>query len=297
MAVERFLGGAWLAVHGPADPRRLGIWLLEAKFRGAIPSPGPRVVDWNAVRAAAGDLPLRWPAVRAASPLSDKNPLAPLASAKEAEQQQAIAVLAAAARQGRDLGVRTVVFDPGLVPVLGDPGPEDLGEPGIVWNKDAAAPLLARRKIGINAALDRVCRVLHGLCRSLPDVQFALTAGRSLRTVGDLAGLEAIFEDLPQLKLAYWHDAAVAGRRQQIGLEAQGEWLEKLCNRCVGLSLGDASPDGLYLVPGAGGVDWPLLASYVRGRSKPLPAALELDPGVAPEELPGLHSFLSKFGL
>lgn len=297
MMVERFLGGAWVAVHGPADPRRLPIWLLEAKFQGAMPAPGPRVVDWPAVRAAAADLPLRWPGVRAASPLRDVNALAPMASARDAEQQQAVAVLIDAAKLAGNLGKPRVVLDPGLVPVLGEIGNEDLGDPACQWNHERAAPLLARRKVGLNAALDRVCRVLHKLCKALPDVQFCLTPSRSLRTVGDLQGLEAIFEDLAQQKLGYWHDVAIVGRRHQVQLEAEGEWLEKFANRMVGISLGDASPDGLYLPPGAGGVDWALLAPYVRGHGKPLPAVLELDPAVDPGELPGVHSFLSKFGL
>lgn len=297
MPVERFLGGAWLSVHGPADPRRLPVWLLDAHFCGAMPSPGPRVIDWDTAHEAAEDLPFRWAGVRACSPLTEANPLAVMASTKDAEQQQAMAVLADAVRRARQIGAPRVVLDPGVVPLFGEVGAEDLAEPGVVWTKDLTGPLLARRKASLNMALDRVCRFLHRLCKAFPDIGFCLTPGRSLRTVGDVVGLEAIFEDLPHARLGYWHDAAISARRQQVLDEAQGEVLEKFRNRLSGMSLGDGSPDGLYLLPGAGGVDWGLLASYVPLQSKPLPAVLELDPSVAPAEMPGVHSFLTKFGL
>jgi len=151
--------------------------------------------------------------------------------------------------------------------------------------------------VGRNGALDRVCRELFGICRAFPDFRFCLTTGRSLRAVADLAGLQDIFEDLGSLRLGYWHDAAVCARRQQVLGEAQGEWLETFSNRFAGFSLGDASPEGLYRPPGSGGVDYGLLASYVRRSGAPTPAVLDLDPAVAPSELSGIRACLAKYGL
>jgi hypothetical protein len=64
-----------------------------------------------------------------------------------------------------------------------------------------------------------------------------------------------------------------------------------------GISLGDASADGVYLPPGAGGVDYGLLASYVPLSGAPLPVVLELDLSVPTGELPGMRSCLDKHGL
>jgi hypothetical protein len=145
--------------------------------------------------------------------------------------------------------------------------------------------------------MDRACRELFGLCRSFPDFHFSLSTGRSLRGVGDLAGLRDIFEDLGSLRLGYWHDAALCARREQVLGEAQGEWLETFGNRCAGFSLGDASSEGLYRPPGSGGVDYGLLASYVRRSGAPTPVVLDLDPAVPPSELPGIRACLAKYGL
>jgi sugar phosphate isomerase/epimerase len=297
MPVERFLGGAWTSVHGPGDPLSLPGWVLDAGFRGFVPGPGPRPIDWRAVDAARRNMPMRIPAVRAASPLGVPSGTSGLASTRDGEQRAAAQVVGDAVSLATDLGTRIVILDVGLVPVIGDVGNEDLGDPTYRWTTDAAHALTARAKAVRNPALDRVCRALFAFSRSYPEIRLALTPGRSLRSIADRAGLEAIFEDLASLSLGYWHDAAVAARRQQVLGEAQGEWVDCFRNRLVGMTLGDASGDGMYLPPGAGGVDWSLLANYVPSSAKPLPAAIELDPSVHPGELPGVRSFLDKFGL
>ncbi|GAB4140003.1 MAG: hypothetical protein Fur0037_06370 [Planctomycetota bacterium] len=299
MTVERFLGGAWFAVHGPADPNRAPAWVLEAGFRGLLVAPGPREVDWVAIRERAreANIPLRWPGVRVASQLADVHALAPMASPRESEQREARASIARAAELASRLGTEHLILEPGLVPVVGETGPEDLGDPTVDWTAERAGPLLARRKVALDAALDRVCRFIHDLLRALPDFRLSLTTGRNLRSVADLFGLEAIFEDLGNPRLGYWHDASVVARRAQIGQAPQGEWLERNANRLTGASLADASSEGIYLPPGSGGVDWALLAPYVRSRARTLPIVLDLDPAVDRREIPGMLSFSSKFGL
>lgn len=296
MPVDRFLGGAYASVHGPHDPRRLAIWGLEAGFRGFLPGPGPRAVDWLAVADLRADLPLRLPAVRVTS-LASVPAQHGLAAAAAGEQRAAMVAIGDAVHLASQLGTRAVIVDPGLVPLFGEVGNEDLGDASVRWTQDAAHALVARAKAGRNAALDRVCRALHALGRQFPDTRLLLTTGRSLRSVADRQGLEAVFEDLGSLELGYWHDAAVVARRQQVVGEAAGEWLESFRNRLAGITLGDASPDGIYLVPGSGGVDWSLLANYVPSGPKSLPVVVELDPAVSPGELPGMRSFLDKFGL
>ena len=63
------------------------------------------------------------------------------------------------------------------------------------------------------------------------------------------------------------------------------------------LILGDASPDGLYLPPGAGTVDYKLLASYLPRLGAQLPGVVELDSSIAPGELPSIRACLDKHGL
>lgn len=297
MRVKRFLGVAWASVHGPHDPQRLLVSALEAKFAGFGISPPPRPVDWAALARAAADLPVEFAAVRVGSPMAEVSVTAGLAAVQTGEVEAARRAVHQAAATARLLGCPILVLEPGLVPLLGAVEGEDLGEPGRSFAPEATQALLARRKAGRNAALERVCREVHGLVRALPDLRLALTGGRSLRAVADRAALEDLFADLRALPLGYWHDAAVAARREQVLGEPQGAWLEAFGPRLVGMSLGDASPDGMYLPPGAGGVDYSNLASYAPRSGPGLPAVLELDPAVPPSELPGMRSCLARHGL
>jgi sugar phosphate isomerase/epimerase len=297
MPVQRFLGSAWATVHGPSDPRRLWLSVLQARFAGLAVSPGPRATDWTALRAAAADLPVRVAAVRAGNPLAEHSPTAGLCAAKDGERRAVRGAIEQAVVTARVLQCRVVVFDPGVVPVVGDVHAEDLGDPKHSWTEANVKALLARRNVGRNAALDRACREVFDLVKSFPEIHFCLTASRSVRGLADPGTLHDLFEDLANLRLGYWHDAALCARRSQVGIEPQGEWLDALANRLQGMSLGDGSPDGVYLPPGAGGVDYALLASYVPRSGTALPVVLDLDVGIAPGELPGIRSFLDKHGL
>src|SRR6185369_15984525 len=137
---------------------------------------------------------------------------------------------------GRQLQCPTLVLDPGVVPVLGEIEAEDLGDPSVSWAKERVDALLARRKVARNGAVDRVCRELFGLAKAFPDMNLCLTQSRSLCAVADSRAMQDVFEDLANLRLFYWHDAALCARRAELGLEAQGEWLETFAKNMRGMS-------------------------------------------------------------
>jgi sugar phosphate isomerase/epimerase len=271
--------------------------MLEAKFAGLMAAPAPRSIDWAALRVAAQDLPVDFAGARAGSVFATQSATAGLASAKEGERELALQAVRHAVAIARTLGRPLVVLEPGVVPMLGEIECEDLGDVGYSWTHERAHALLARRKAGRNAALDRVCRELFGLVRAFPDIEFSLCGGRSLRALADRSTLQDLYEDLRSIRLGYWHDVAVCARREQVLGEAPGDWLEAFGNRCTGFSLGDASADGMYLPPGSGGVDYGLVGSYVPRSGRPTPCVWELDPSVPPSELSGMRSFLDKHGL
>ncbi|MCR9247827.1 MAG: hypothetical protein NXI31_22595 [bacterium] len=296
MTVQRFLGSEWVSVHGPRDPRQLLVWVLDAGFAGVLAAPAPRPIDWSAMRSAAVDLPLELPVVRVGSVLAADSVTAGLASSREGQQATAMAAVRRAVETAAALGCRQIVLEPGLVPVMGEIESDDLGDPSYQWSAERGVAMVARRSVGRNEALDHACRAVHQLVRGFPEFRFSVTAGRNIRSIADHQGLLDLFEDLHQLPLGYWHDAAVGARREQIFGEAQGELLEDLGNRLTGMSLGDASPDGMQLPPGSGGVDYALLATYVP-RTNSFPVAIELDPSVAPGDFAGVRSCLDKYGL
>jgi sugar phosphate isomerase/epimerase len=297
MPVQRFLGGGWATMHGPADPRALMMWVLDQGFGGVLPGPGPRPMAWRQLGKTHGGLPVTIPAVRV-SGLHDPSRLAEagLCSGQPGDVAGAVAAVTDAVELAEALGCAAVVLEPGVVGWAEDSGPVDLAqEDG--WGESGAAAQLDRREAHLNQALDAACRSFHGLTKSFPDVQFCLTPSRHVGGLGDARGLEFLFEDLARGRLRYWHDtAAVACRQARLG-EPPGEFLEKFANRLVGMTLGDLGDGLVYLPPGTGGVDYPLLSNYRQRSAKALSAVVELDPGVTPGELPGIHAFLNKFGL
>jgi hypothetical protein len=296
MHVQRFLASAWATVHGPNDPAQLLVSLLENGFQGLAASPGPRAVDWSALRAAADELPVSFPVVRGSSPLAYRSPMAGLCSHVDGERAVALRAVSDAVQTARLLSTPLVVLDLGVVSMVGEIEAEDLAEPGYEWTKERAGALAARRGAGRDASVDRACRQLYSILRSAPDMKFCVTQSRSLRAVLDVAALCDVVEDLGTMDLRYWHDAGICARREQILGEPQGEWLESFGNRLSGMTLGDASSEGVYQPPGAGGVDYGLCATYVPTSGSPLPVVLELDPSVSPAEMPGMRSCLDKYG-
>jgi hypothetical protein len=296
---RRFLGSAWAALHGPHDPRRLCIWALEKGFAGILPGPTPRPVDWAAVRSAAADLPFRFATALRLCPLSATGDRADrgLGSRNAGDREAAAKSIAAGLAQAAELGLARVLFEPGAVPLTGDDPPLDLARASPPWDAPRAEVLAARRRAGEARALDAACRTLHTLGKTFPDALFCLQPGRMIDSLGNPAALQLVFEDLPRLRLGYWHDVAIAACREARLGEPQGEWLERFGSRLAGITLGDWDNERLYAAPGSGLVDYPLVASYLGGVSDRIPQVLELDPSVPPNELSGVAAFLGKFGL
>lgn len=298
MVSSRHLGAVWFSVHGPAGAGEQWAWMLERGFAGVLAGPTPRPVDWAALAAARHDLPVHVPAVRVFGVLeAEPREALAMTSAKEAERRAAIAPIREAVARAATLGAPRILLDPGIVAAPGERGPVDLGDPGAGLDPERARAQLARRNAGLERALDAVCRFLWEVTRTFEDVEICLTPSRSVFGLGEPDALAAIFEDLGSKRLRYWHDTAIAARREELLETEQGAWLERFASRLAGYTVGDTADGLLYLPPGAGPVDYPLLASYLRRTGRPQPAVLELDPSVDANELPGAHAFLDKYGL
>src|SRR5690606_6342435 len=103
MSRERHLGAGWAAIHGPAEPRALAVWVLERGFRGVLAGPTARPVDWRALRRAAEDLPFRFAdALRLASATdADDRPAGGLGSRNRGDVEAAKAAILAAVGRAR----------------------------------------------------------------------------------------------------------------------------------------------------------------------------------------------------
>jgi hypothetical protein len=298
MAIDRFLGAGWASVHGPADPGATLTWTLDHGFRGLLPAPAPRPVDWRGMHRRIQSLPFRFPAVRVSPVQGTEPPVeAGLASTREADRSLALAAIEAGVAFARQLGCGTVILQPGGVPVAGEVAHRDLADPTASWTPEAAAALRARGHVRRDAALETFCRALHRLCKGFPEMTFCLGLSRDVLSLGEPGALAAVFDDLARYRLGYWHDTVAAACRERFLSEDPGRVLEDCSKTIQGITLGDHGDGESYLPPGAGGVDYPLLSAYRPPSASQFPVVIELDPGVKSGEIPGIHAYLDKFGL
>lgn len=299
MPVTRYLGAGWAAVHGPTDARALAVAVLDQGFRGLLPGPAARPVDWQGLRALSREMGFglggTWRL--AAQTEAEDRPDRGLGSRNRGDVASAVTAIRGAIDRARRLGLSRLILEPGAVRMPGEAGPLDLADSDLGWTLDRARAQAARRDALLDAALDVACRALHGIGREHPEIELCLNASRTVDGIGTLRGLEAVFEDLSSQRLGYWHEAAITACRMDRLGEPQGAWLERFAGRMRGLTVSDWADGRLHLPPGSGLVDYPLVANYVPVATGSFPVVVDLDPGVSPGEIPGVHSFLDKFGL
>ena len=141
--------------------------------------------------------------------------------------------------------------------------------------------------------VEHLCRSLHQLIAEFPNTQLALAPGLLLDDLLSFEAMGWVLDDLERRGLAYWHDVGRVHMRQKLGLPGQGRWLESYAARMVGTHLQDAAEGQFQLPPGAGEVDWQLLAEYTpKGALK----VLEIDQTHGRTEILGAVQFLTAKG-
>ena len=141
--------------------------------------------------------------------------------------------------------------------------------------------------------VEHLCRSLHQLISEFPATKLAVEPGMH---VDDLLSFEAmgwVLDDLEKQGLAYWHDVGRIHLRQKLGLPGQGRWLESYASRMVGIHLQDAAESDPQLPPGAGEVDFKLIAEYV---PKTASRVLEISQCHGRTEILGAVQFLTSLG-
>jgi len=135
--------------------------------------------------------------------------------------------------------------------------------------KDDVHSFVRRMQRKSHKQVEQLCRSLHALSQESPETRFAVEPGRE---IDDLLGFEAmgwVLDDLSGLQ--YWHDVGSIHQRERIGLTPQGQWLDTLAPRMLGVHLQDATDEEAELPIGAGEVDFRLLGDYLpKGAQKVL---------------------------
>jgi len=259
--LEKALAGGWREIlldpHGASGDREwTGMiqWIRE----------GPMKVT----ALQAGPLPL----------LEESPPLGPgregPASPSREGREAALEEISRALEWARAAGCPRILVRPGLLPV-----PEG-------WMGDLRRPLedLEERRSQVeilrektrDQALDRVCRLLHGISLQAEGALLCLRNGFDLAGLDRAADLRDLAEDLGRERVRIWVDTGAATARELAGDEPMGELLEEASPFLEGLSLGDVRPGEAGLLPGMGRLDLHLVADYLKAPGFRRPWVLEV---------------------
>lgn len=119
---------------------------------------------------------------------------------------------------------------------------------------------------------------VHTLLRRAPSLRVALAPGASPAALLTPARLRSLLAELRHPGLGLWYDPADAATRAAAGLAPPGAWLDAFGREIFGISLHDFAMGRDGLPPGAGTVDWALIADYLpRGALRVLALAPSYD--------------------
>jgi len=118
-----------------------------------------------------------------------------------------------------------------------------------------------------DVCLDALCRSLHAVTRSHPDVRFCLLPGRRVHELPDAEQLEMVFSEVGASNLAYWHDTATCHVMEKLGWGTHEGWLLRHASRTAGCIVQDYADLESGLVPGTGEVDFSLVADCLPRRT------------------------------
>ena len=128
---------------------------------------------------------------------------------------------------------------------------------------EKACQLVGRVQRRGQKQLEHFCRALHTLSREYPETRVAIEPGWKLDDLLSLQAVEWALDDLRRQGVGYWHDAVRVHWRAGLGLPPHGAWLETFAPRMLGIHLADATEQEVGLPPGAGEIDFKLVAEYL----------------------------------
>lgn len=113
------------------------------------------------------------------------------------------------------------------------------------------------------AQVEHFCRSIHNLLVEFPESRLAVEPGQSFIDLLNFESIGWVLDDLEGKGLGYWHDTGRVHMREIAGLPPQGQWLDSYSGRMVGIHLQDAAGHEAEMPPGAGEVDFRLVANYI----------------------------------
>lgn len=181
-----------------------------------------------------------------------------LSSAQSQEREEAVNRLYQAVQKAHQFKTPYVVIWPGYVKLT-------LALNDISSEKSPACNVesLKKRRDMAPAFVERLCRSLFDAWKLEPDIVFCIPPARNFWEIPLIDEFEWITQDLPHIKICYWHNTAFSHILQKSKITEAHEWLYRYRKNTIGVHLEDVIEGNLLLPPGSGEVDFASLKNLL----------------------------------
>jgi len=193
-----------------------------------------------------------------------------LCSLDESERSEAVSFAAATIEQAALVGARAVVLHMGHVPV----GMSMQRRLHALWHEGqmgseeylkVSEHLLALRGADQRAHLERALETL----RELEDIarprgiMLGLETRHNVHELPNLEEMGVLLAESDPAVVGYWHDTGHAETQERLGVARHQDWLQRYSSRLIGIHLHDVNSERDHQCPGAGQLDWEMVARYL----------------------------------
>lgn len=193
-----------------------------------------------------------------------------LCSLDESERSEAVSFAGETIEQAVLVGALAVVLHMGHVPI----GMSMQRRLHALWHEGQmdseeylkiSEHLLTLRGANQRAHVERALKTL----RELEDIarprgiMLGLETRHNVHELPNLDEMEVLLAESDPAVVGYWHDTGHAETQERLGIARHQDWLQRYSSRLIGIHLHDVNSERDHQCPGAGQLDWEMVARYL----------------------------------
>jgi len=193
-----------------------------------------------------------------------------LCSLDESERSEAVRFAGETIEQATLVRARAVVLHMGHVPV----GKSMQRRLHALWHAGQMASeeyqkvsehLLSLRGSSQHAHVERALqslRELEGIARPR-GIMLGVETRHNVHELPNLDEMQVLLAETDPAAVGYWHDTGHAETQERLGFARHQDWLQRYSSRLIGIHLHDVNSERDHQPPGAGELDWAMIAGYL----------------------------------
>lgn len=193
-----------------------------------------------------------------------------LAGVDEDERQEALSFVRKSILNAARLGASAVVLHMGHVPISKamQRRLHEMWHAGMMGTdeyRDLYLRITTLRAEGEEQHLERAVQTLHDVEPLAADngVMLGVETRHNIHELPNIDEAAVMLSETNPAVVGYWHDTGHAATHDRLGHVAHEEWLRRYSDRLIGIHLHDMNFERDHQCPGAGEIDWDMIARYL----------------------------------